>query len=117
MTQGKVIELSFGDNGDSFWDAEALKQLTAQKPEELDLPLHLERNIGLLADPVGEVSVKFAITPQGYVIDDKIISAISVTGSDFVFVPIRLSYWRFAPPMHAGVPTGYCCVLLTIVRH
>jgi hypothetical protein len=121
IVQGKDVELHFSNiewylrGGQKAFDAEAKKQLTAQKSELLDSPLALERGGFYPTTIENEISIRFAIDSKGNVINTEVTHiAIGNPEEDIVgqTIYLLLNYWHFYPPMRAGKPTGYCCAHL-----
>jgi hypothetical protein len=118
LVHGKDIELRFRST-QHFWDAEAIKQLAAQKPEVLDSPLNLERGSKPFIQEESEITVRFAIDSHGNVIDTHVLRIVTgYAGEDIIQQTLgALSLWHFYPPVRGGTPTGYCCAKLIIENY
>jgi hypothetical protein len=117
MVQGKDIELRMR-NTPGAWPVEIKQttlQLAAQKPENLDSPLRLSQVYKPGALVPSEVTIRFAIDPNGMVMKPQIKHFSAQSGREGIALLATLNalnMWHFKPPVHNGTSTGYCCVQL-----
>jgi hypothetical protein len=118
--QGRLVTLTMRSGVGGFGNEAARvgAQLAAQKPAELDQPLRATRLRWLREDSEDRLDglvMQFAIDPEGRPTGTRMLRAPRTAPG--VGLPVdafrALTEWRFAPPLKAGVPVGYCCVQLT----
>jgi hypothetical protein len=95
-------------------------ELTQQRPVGLDAPLRILSGPLPPGPPVGsEVSVRFGITGEGAIyrlqlLQGGLTPASGLSSGDLGNAIIRaIARWRFAPPLHQGLPTNACCIKIT----
>lgn len=118
VVQGRQIQLRMQVT-ERFWAEEIRRtavELAKQSAGDLDSPLEFDLLFrpGQLSD--GEVSVRFAVSPEGRVIDVQVLRVAAGLGREVLVREMlrTLHLWRFFPPMLSGKPVGYCCVELTL---
>jgi hypothetical protein len=120
IVQGRLVTLNMraGVGGFGTEAARVATQLTAQKPAELDEPLRATLLRWVREDDYDRLDglvMQFGIDAEGRPTGTRMLRAPRTAPG--VGLPVdafrALTEWRFAPPLQAGKPVGYCCVQLT----